>query len=95
LLVPHGQVQLPKQPYETVRDIRSNRSWMVLWNLEQDEKCRRVIDVAADAGRWVCGTIARPSARGAAQHQFRVGTFMDEGQRLVIFGVAPALGLVH
>jgi hypothetical protein len=48
LLVPGGQVRLPSKPSDTVRNIHINGSWMVMWNLEQNESYRRVIDAVLD-----------------------------------------------
>lgn len=48
LLVPGGQVHLPNKASDTVRDIYRNGSWMVMWNLEQNESYRRVIDAVLD-----------------------------------------------
>ena len=48
LLVPGGQTHLPSKASETVRNIHTNGSWMVIWNLEQNESYRRVIDAVLD-----------------------------------------------
>jgi hypothetical protein len=48
LLVPGGQEHLPTKPSDTVRNIRTNGSWMVMWNLEQNESYRRIIDAVLD-----------------------------------------------
>jgi hypothetical protein len=48
LLVPGGQVHLPNKASDTVRNIHTNGSWMVMWNLEQNESYRRVIDAVLE-----------------------------------------------
>jgi hypothetical protein len=48
LLMPGGQEHLPNKPSDTVRNIHTNDSWMVMWNLEQNESYRRIIDAVLD-----------------------------------------------
>ena len=48
LLVPGGAEELSGPPSETVRNIERNGRWMVMWNLEQVEPYRRLMDDVLD-----------------------------------------------
>jgi hypothetical protein len=48
LLVPGGAPDLPGSPSETVRTIEANGLWMVLWNIEQIARYRRLLDAVLD-----------------------------------------------
>lgn len=48
LLVPGGAEELSGSPSETVRNIEHNGRWMVMWNLEQIEPYKRLMDDVLD-----------------------------------------------
>jgi len=48
LLVPGGCSDLSGPPSETVRTIETNGRWMVLWNIEQVDRYRRLLDAILD-----------------------------------------------
>lgn len=47
-LLPGGAPHLSGRPSETVRTIASNGRWMVLWNLEQIPRYKKLLDEALD-----------------------------------------------
>ena len=51
LLVPGGAADLSGKPSDTVRSIDDNRTWMVLWNIEQLPKYRALLDAILDEAR--------------------------------------------
>lgn len=51
LLVPGGAVDLPGTPSDSVRNIYVNRTWMVLWNIEQVPAYRILLDAILDEAR--------------------------------------------
>jgi len=48
LLVPGGAEELSGPPSETVRNIERNGRWMVMWNLEQIDPYKRMMDEILD-----------------------------------------------
>lgn len=48
LVVPGGAADLGGSPSETVRTIETNGRWMVLWNIEQVEPYRELLDAILD-----------------------------------------------
>ncbi len=48
LVVPGGCPDLSGSPSETVRTIETNGRWMVLWNIEQVDRYRRLLDTILD-----------------------------------------------
>lgn len=48
LLVPGGAEDLDGPPSETVRNIETNRRWLVLWNIEQISAYRQLLDTILD-----------------------------------------------
>ena len=51
LLVPGGCCDLSGPPSETVRTIDTNGRWMVLWNIEQVGRYRRLLDAILDEAK--------------------------------------------
>jgi hypothetical protein len=51
LLVPGGAADLTGTPSDTVRAIDTNRTWMVLWNIEQIPRYHALLDAILDEAR--------------------------------------------